>query len=913
VETRLLKNGFRNNSGFTLPFALILTFIFSSLVGVSYLFVSLNLKQMQSSLQSLQAISVAEGINERIKARLNTKTRMKISPEREQKLKSDEGFDDEEDEEDETAEEDFNEETEDFDEYYADEVLKISRYITFRDPPEPPDDENQEQVAEQATQNQEDPAMRPEANVEMIGNINIPRGTTLTNGSKIVVYKDEKINLKLSDITPEQNKMFREKLPLPVIKSLAPNYCEVGNRGVFTVIGDNINYSQNIRFNNKGIIIEDVKSGPSVEYLVTGEVMPGISKFYWESASTEFYAIPQYDGSSRPVINDIRSTDGNQLFEIKAGQKGVIIKIYGLDLYLKKSPPVVLPDVAGLVPKVKDHSTAGNEITVSIDIDKAVEPGNHSLIVATEGGLSNAWIFNILPPDQIETVTADTAIVSSSLTLLNIRIVDNLLPLIDEGDDIPEDEEDKKGRKDDNPSEDEEDSEEEEGEEIDSELTEKQKLGPFSNTDLETVWLLETTTMIGKITRTVSEMVQRQVPNINAGIITNGEINFDGGSYKVLGATTAMTTLTEPTYISNSVLKISGPEKEEEQQKEPENQDKTKGKDDKKPPVDLGFIPGAFVSVYREGESISELDYSVISTVSDDTLELMPPGLMDFHYEGDSVFQFIPPVISKEKISDSVAEKHIVPKDFSLGIRNQAKFSNIFRSNPEQLIGLADLYTNETAVPQDDYGLPLGYMGLSYIEATPSFSDNNILSGKGIIIIDTRGDNQGRPIGDVEIVGDSKNPVEINGILYIHGNLRIDGNVVINGAVVVDNDSTGQFQISSNALGRITWNPGSIRQTLLYIPFTTKPGTVKISNKPIDLSGYIESASGISEKLGAAPVGPEGAAVEVRPSEKAPDLPPEEALVETVKAPPKEEKPIFESIPVFPGKKSAEEELIDLF
>ena len=99
METRLLKNGFRNNSGFTLPFALVLTFIFSSLVGVSYLFVSLNLKQMQSSLQSLQAISVAEGINERIKARLNTKTRMKISPEQEQKLKSDEGFDDDEESE----------------------------------------------------------------------------------------------------------------------------------------------------------------------------------------------------------------------------------------------------------------------------------------------------------------------------------------------------------------------------------------------------------------------------------------------------------------------------------------------------------------------------------------------------------------------------------------------------------------------------------------------------------------------------------------------------------------------------------------------------------------------------------------------------------------------------------------------
>ena len=632
------------------------------------------------------------------------------------------------------------------------------------------------------------------------------------------------------------------------------------------------------------------------------------------------YVIPPYEGSTRPVISDLRASNGDQLFEIKAGQRGIVVKIYGLDLYLKKSQPVVISDVAGLVPKVKDQSPGGNEITVSVDIDKSVEPGTHSLVVATEGGLSNAWIFNILPPDQAEEVTADTAIVSSSLTLLEIRVINDLLPLIDDGGDIPE--EKGKASKSDDEAEDEE--EDEEGiDEEEEELTEKQKLGPFANTDLETVWLLETTAMIGKTTRTISEVVQRQVPNINAGIITNGEISFDGGSYKVLGATTAMTTLTEPTYISNSVLMIKGPEKvEEEQPKEDEPQDKIKGKDDKtqasekKTQQELGFIPGAFISIYREGESISELDYSIISMVSDDTLELMPPGLMDFHYEGDSVFQFVPPVISKEKVSDSVAEKHIVPKDFSLGIPNQAKFLNIFRSNAEQLAGLSDLYTNDTGIPQDEFGLPIGYMGLSYIEATPSFSDKNTLSGKGIIIIDTRGDNQGKPIGDVEIIGDSKNPSEINGILYVHGNLRIDGNVVINGAVIVDNESTGQLQISSSALGRITWNPGSIRQTLLYIPFTTKSGTVKISNKPIDLSGYVESASGAAEKLGAAPITPEGAAAEVKQFEsgKGQELPPEEALVETVERPEKEEKPIFEPIPFFPGgKKSAEEELIDLF
>ena len=133
-----VKIYFRNSKGMTLPFALILTFIFSALVSVAYLFVSINLSQMQSSLYSAQAVALAEGFNEKIKARLNTKTKIKISPEQEERLKSPDeaGFEDEEGQEDDDvlSEEEFSEETEEFDEDYADEVLKISRYITFREP-----------------------------------------------------------------------------------------------------------------------------------------------------------------------------------------------------------------------------------------------------------------------------------------------------------------------------------------------------------------------------------------------------------------------------------------------------------------------------------------------------------------------------------------------------------------------------------------------------------------------------------------------------------------------------------------------------------------------------------------------------------------------------------------------------------
>lgn len=889
----------RNYSGLTLPFALILTFIFSGLVAVSYLFVTINIKGLQSNLFALQAISIAEGINERIKARLNTKTLIQISPSQEEKLKT--GEEDFTEDEEELAEEDedffedeFDEETEDFDEYYADEILKISRYITFRDPPEPP------QITEEGAEpTQSEPVnLRPEANVEMIGSIVIPSGTVLSKGIMIVVFKDEKVSLNLPDITPEKAQTFREKLPIPQVKLLSPNYSEADKRSNFIVVGENLNYTENVRFGNKDIVIEDIRGGPQVDFLIQKEVMPGLVKFWWESAQSEFYIIPTFDGSPRPVITDVKSQDGGQLLEVMAGQRGILLMIYGLDLFLKKNPSVVVPDSGGIIPKIKDFSQSGNELTISIDIDKKVDPGIHSLAVATEGGLSNVWVFNILPPSEEAEITTSTATFSSSLTLLDIRVVEDLLPIIDDSEDFEEPKKDKKtpkkGKaKEENLKEDEEDLEDES-----EEVPERQKLGPFANSDLETLWLLETSCMVGKITKTVSEVVHRQVPNINSSIITNGQVYLEGGSFKVIGATTAMAVLSEPTYLSNTLLKIDTEPKEETKTKEePESEEEA-------PQIslaDLGFQTGGLITVFKEGETIDNLDYAVTSKVEENIIELAPPGLMDFHYEGDTVFQFIPPVISKEKVTGTEAERHLAPKDFAISIPNYAMFSNIFKANIEQFSELSDLYTNDPIVPGDEFGIPLGFMGLSYIEGTPVFSDDNVLSGKGILIVDTRSDNLGKPSGDVELRGDSKNPSEFNGIVYVHGNLRIDGNVIINGALIVDNESSGQLQIASNAIGRITWSQGIIKQCILYVPFSTKPGTVMISNKLIDLSGYVESGKQPLPQLGAAPIVP-GEETKAIETAKVPELPPEEALVETA-------EPILPA----PGRKTAEEELIELF
>ena len=220
-----------------------------------------------------------------------------------------------------------------------------------------------------------------------------------------------------------------------------------------------------------------------------------------------------------------------------------------------------------------------------------------------------------------------------------------------------------------------------------------------------------------------------------------------------------------------------------------------------KSPAELGFTPGSLVTVYMEGSQVTDLDYAVISKVKRDTIELVPPGLKNFHYEGDQVYQFIPPVISGEKIDEKEAERHLVPRELAVSIPNYANEHTIFRSDINQFAELADLFTNDPIVPKDEFDIPLGYMGLSYIEGTPAYDKDNPLIGKGILIIDTRSDNQGRAIGQVEISGDSKGQSHFAGVIYIKGNLRIEGNANIRGAIIVDNDKRGTVQIANNALG----------------------------------------------------------------------------------------------------------------
>lgn len=898
----------RNSFGMTLPFALILTFIFSALVGVAYLFVSVNISQMQSSLYSMQAIAIAEGINERIKARLNTKSKIQQSPQQEKKLKStrDESLEEGDNEEISTDDE-FDEETESFDEYYADEVVKISRLITFREPPA--------QTASE--ESEENFALDPESNVEMIGSIDISRGTKLAKGIMIAVFKDEKIDLKLKDIVDE-TQGYKPKLPAPVIKSLIPNYCEVNSRSRFIVNGENLP-NKEPTFSNKNIKIEDVRAGPAVDFLIGSDVKPGLTRFYLGSAQAEFYLIPVYDGNPRPIINEVQTTGGAQLLEIKAGKK-LVIKIAGIDLYQNKSQPVVIPDIVGIIPKVKDQSTSGKEITVNLTIGKNVETGVHSLIVATEGGLSNSWLFNVLPPGQGEDFGANAATFTSSLTLLDLRTVENILPLIDEGaSNEEEDNEDKsqgKEKKVESKEKTKDDSEEETPPD-EAEVPEKEKLSPFANVDLETVWLLETSAMVGKITKTISEVIHREIPNVQSAIATNGGITFEGGDYKIIGQTTAMTVLVEPTYISNTLLKVTGPTEDQLQQLElpmispakgTEQKDQGRAKEEPaipKSPVELGFLPGSLITAYKTGNKISELDYAVISMVGLNTIDLVPPGLMDFHYEQDEVYQFIPPIISKEKLQEEDSERHTVPQGFAISIPNGAKFKDIFKSSLDQFSELADLYTNDTNVPKDEFDLPTGYMGTSYIAGTPVYDNGNVLSGKGILIIDTRADNLGRAEGTVELNGDSKNPIDFSGIIYIHGNVRITGNVNINGSLIVDNDARGNVEFANNALGKITYDQKSIKQTLLCVPFTTKPGTVMISNKPINIEKAVPSGTTVAQKLGASSSFA-GKQSPTQTQSTAQATPIEGTIVE-------KKTPAVKTIKAEPNKGMAEEELIDLF
>ena len=408
--------------------------------------------------------------------------------------------------------------------------------------------------------------------------------------------------------------------------------------------------------------------------------------------------------------------------------------------------------------------------------------------------------------------------------------------------------------------------------------------------------------------KTVSEIINRQVPNIHAGLITNGTVRLEGGGYLITGLTNAMTPLTEPTYISNTILMVEGPPEETKELIQAKDQTQAQ-QPPIKSPDELGFTPGSLVTVYMAGARVTDLDYAIIRKVGRNTIELISPGLKDFHYEGDQVYQFTPPLISGQKIDEEQAEKHIVPKELAISIPGYANSQTIFRSDIEQFAELADLYTNDPTVPKDEYEIPIGYMGLSYIEGTPAYDITNPLTGKGILIIDTRSDNQGRPIGQVEISGDSKSPSNFSGVIYVKGNLRIEGNVNINGALIVDNDQRGNVEIASNALGKIMYDEKFIKQSILSTPFTTKAGSIMISNKPINLQGYVQSGTTTTSSSSGAIGTSSGTVPQPIPkTSQAPEKQPEEAIVEEDKG------GGVKTIQIKPqGGKSAEEELIDLF
>ena len=173
---------------------------------------------------------------------------------------------------------------------------------------------------------------------------------------------------------------FKNKIPTPSIKELSPNYCEADSRCTFSVIGENLDYDKKTRFTSDDILIEDIKSGPYVEFLISMDAMPGITHFYWENAHSDFYIVPKYDGSYNPIIDEVKTTyNDEQLLEVNAGQRGLIIIIYGQDFSLQKSSPIVIPDTSGIVPTVNSFSPNGKEIIISLNIDKKVTPGVHSL------------------------------------------------------------------------------------------------------------------------------------------------------------------------------------------------------------------------------------------------------------------------------------------------------------------------------------------------------------------------------------------------------------------------------------------------------------------------------------------------------------------------------------------------------
>jgi hypothetical protein len=883
----------RNQRGSILTYVLFLALTLA--VGFSLVF-NLTFNNTEFSSQTFdkrQAQALAESANNRALALMNTRTFADGAFEDEDDFEDDDDFwdDDFDDEDGDFDDEDFDDEDfddEDDEDFWDDEeeedtssILKDQpRYINY----------NWEDVfyiniqsgaiVDENTYQQllaEDKAKRsvnaeefrsippvkelylalPEVNVAKIGVISVPKAQQLKPGFTVMVadkatvtFKEDSIISEYLGIPDFDNNPENE----PILRSISPNYMYPDEYLDLEIDGENLE-EQLIKFSSKDIKIEEsYRDNYNVSITTDAKAKAGRYRFNLAGQQAEFYILPAFiNEADEPEIHNISFNDendyANQLTSLPTDGSVKGVTISGENLQYLDKTTLLISDTKGV--QLDIISINSNEIKANFKL-KGLQPGNIFIRAVTAGGESNSWQFDVknegADPDELQPFQG---VYSTKLTLLEVNSLSNL-PFNDLEDSSDDSEDDGEGRP------------------QNAEQTQEGQGRPqnfnLMNSDLETIWLLESVASVNDTHYKESKIIRRTVPRASAALTTNSKVSFGQDEFKITGQQTAGIVLEDSSSAGQTIFEFDNPndriiqnrnEEEDERYRlndsavvEDLGLDKNNQQQDgenKQNPNVVDFKPGSYVSVINPTDLEPVDDFAFIDSVDGNLIYLKKPAFEEAHFSRDQLVQYVPAVISTQEINEREAQQHIEPIYAWLKVADvygMTKFSNIFYDNIAHLnyfkrdpnykvpVKGIDVSNTTTEFSIEDQKVALSdqgkeYFGLNILYGSKEFTKEKPLRGQGVMIIDTTNNGQNESGGKVTIDGGSDLASRFDGFLYIIGEVKIVGNFEMNGNMICISPSTFS-SIKISAGGSIKYDEKALQKAVFDLPFATQIGTVKM-------------------------------------------------------------------------------------
>ena len=863
----------RLDQGFTLSYALFVALFFAALFSTLYYFGKRNNEFSVKSLYSQQAKYLAESANHRALAMLNTRT-----------LVDSDILDDSDD----SDENDFNNENEIFsnddeedededeeDEDLEDSILEIQpRYLNYFDDElffiniQAGDIINQDRYNELLAQDKAERANRslsftettpqpsieelylplPEVNIQYLGIIKIPKYSHFKPGLKIKIADKVKVNLKRQNILQEYfggpDLDFSTKSK-PILRSINPNYAYANEILDIQIDGENLDLDS-AKFTTPDLaVVKKAQSAYSLTLAINEKAKPGTYNFNISGKKSNFYVLPEKSSQhDAPQIYDIYAQGENQeltqLVEIYDNDKLSAVKIKGKNLSHDGETPIIASEASGL--QFDIISFTDTEILLNLNARGLPLNNPFTISIFNKGGQSNSWAINVkAKPASEGDIEPNTGIFSTQLTLLQANSLSNLPWAFD-----PDFEDDEAARP---------DSPDKNAQANAAGSPTVKRTFNLINSDLETVWLLESIATVSGITYKESAIVRRTVPQVSAALTANAEVDFSSKDFKIKGLESASAILQDSIIKGDSLIEF----RNEFSLNDQEEEDETKLKLDGSAVIESfdlqnvtsfigtnllqNFKKSSFVSVISSGYFETLTDFAYVKEVNGNLISLEAPGFKKPHFIRDRFVQFTPAVINTESISEKDAELHLTPNYAWLSLENingfqkltnvlfaDLPFLNYFKRNPKDQSpgGYIAKITAFAKKQLEEYFDPSEFFGLNIINGSRSFSTSSPLTGQGILIIDTTEAGRNPQGAKVRISGDSKKSAsKFRGLIYIIGELEISGNFEMTGAIIVKSPRNGS-NIQIDAEGFIEYNLKEIQKTIFDLPFIVQAGTKRI-------------------------------------------------------------------------------------